>query len=105
MSLLYELLHCVAILTAFSWTPLKIKGDKAIYYRSREGAKVMLVILTDQQVISPKQVCQGCLLANTSGLPRWQNGKLGCGNALSQVERTHPAVYECKMGFRLTNID
>ncbi|MBD2580320.1 hypothetical protein [Oscillatoria sp. FACHB-1406] len=65
----------------------------------------MLVILTDQQVISPKQVCQGCLFANTSGLPRWHNGKLGCGHALSSVERTRPEVYECQMGFRLTNID
>jgi hypothetical protein len=64
----------------------------------------MLVILTDEQVLSPKQVCQGCLLANQSGLPRWQNGKLGCGQALGE-RKNQPTLYECQMGFRVANID
>lgn len=65
----------------------------------------MLVILTDEQILSPKQVCQSCLLANQSGLPRWQNGKLGCGQALGELKQNRPAMYECQMGFRLANVD
>jgi hypothetical protein len=64
----------------------------------------MLVILTDEQVLSPKQVCQGCLLANRSGLPRWQKGQLGCGHAVGKVTANQADVYECEMGFRIANV-
>ncbi|MDY6782949.1 MAG: hypothetical protein SW833_10445 [Cyanobacteriota bacterium] len=66
----------------------------------------MLVILTDEQILSPKQVCQGCLLASHSGLPRWDNGKLGCGQSVDHHKHQNaPPQYECQMGFRLANVD
>jgi hypothetical protein len=65
----------------------------------------MLVILTEQQVISPKQVCQGCLLANSQGLPRWNQGKLSCGYAVGKLGGGQPPLYQCQMGFRIANID
>jgi len=65
----------------------------------------MLVILTDQQVLSPQQVCQGCLLADRKGLPRWHQGKLRCGRALGKLAENQPALYECQMGFRVARVD
>ena len=72
----------------------------------------MLVILTKNQVLSPESVCQGCLLADEGGHPRWKKGRLRCGrliNARSE-EPTQPSItsvspqYQCQMGFRLTQI-
>ncbi len=65
----------------------------------------MLVILNLEQVISPSQVCQGCVLATSSGSPRWHHGKLGCGHSLGQGDKGQPAVFECQMGFKLANIE
>jgi hypothetical protein len=65
----------------------------------------MLVILTEEQIISPQQVCQGCLLADRTGSPRWDQGKLGCGYFLTQPSKERPALYECHMGFRIANIE
>lgn len=65
----------------------------------------MLVILTDEQILSPNQVCQGCLLADKSGQPRWRQGKLGCGHAIGKCTTNQPAQYECEMGFRIANIE
>ncbi len=66
----------------------------------------MLVILTEEQVLSTQQVCQDCLLADRTGLPRWHSGKLDCGHSLAKGENsTHSALYECKMGFRIASID
>jgi hypothetical protein len=65
----------------------------------------MLVILTDEQILSTQQVCQGCLLATHQGLPRWYQGTLRCGQILSQAEHSQPTLYECKMGFRIANIE
>ncbi|OKH22063.1 hypothetical protein NIES593_14110 [Hydrococcus rivularis NIES-593] len=65
----------------------------------------MLVILTDEQIISTQQVCSGCLLANSHGLPRWHHGKLGCGHSLAKADRHSSELYECQMGFVLANID
>ncbi|MBE9114332.1 hypothetical protein IQ249_00325 [Lusitaniella coriacea LEGE 07157] len=65
----------------------------------------MLVILTDEQILSPKQVCQGCLMANRSGLPRWNRGKLGCGQVLDRSRQNRPMLYECQMGFRVAEIE
>jgi hypothetical protein len=65
----------------------------------------MLVILTEQQIIYPTAICQGCLWASSQGEPRWQQEKLCCGrqvrdrNALGQ-----PSAYECQMGFQLVNL-
>lgn len=81
----------------------------------------MLVILTDEQVLSPQNICRGCLLADSQGLPRWRNGKLGCCAASpnrsspgSYPVNPHAATctqvgclesYECQMGFRVANIE
>lgn len=65
----------------------------------------MLVILTDKQVLSPQQVCPGCLLADRKGLPRWHQGKLGCGRFLGKLAQNQPALYECQMGFRVASVD
>jgi hypothetical protein len=78
----------------------------------------MLVILTDEQMLSPQQVCCNCLLATSKGLPRWRQGKLGCGLAIStrrspespevargDRENHPPKWYECQMGFRVAAID
>lgn len=65
----------------------------------------MLVILTDDRVISPQQVCQTCLLADQSGQPRWRGGQLRCGHAVRKLTENQPDQYECHMGFRLVNVD
>jgi hypothetical protein len=65
----------------------------------------MLVILTDEQVLSPSQVCQSCLLADKSGQPRWRQGKLGCGHAIRKCAANQPDQYQCEMGFRVANVE
>lgn len=64
----------------------------------------MLVIVTEQQVLPTKQVCSGCLMADNAGLPRWRKGKLGCGHQIEDRDRHLPKIYECQMGFRVTDI-
>ncbi|MEA5575017.1 hypothetical protein [Anabaena sp. UHCC 0451] len=64
----------------------------------------MLVILTDDQIFAPEQVCQSCLLANNSGQPRWYRGQLRCGQAINKLTEQQSEQYECVMGFRLANI-
>ena len=65
----------------------------------------MLVILTEEQILSTQQVCPGCLLADRGGFPRWRQGKLGCGYYLTKPVENRPALYQCQMGFRIANID
>ena len=65
----------------------------------------MLVIILEDQLLSTQQVCQACLMANQSGQPRWQQGKLRCGRALSKLSNDQPDQYECQMGFRVANIE
>ncbi|NJP09136.1 MAG: hypothetical protein HC866_06315 [Leptolyngbyaceae cyanobacterium RU_5_1] len=65
----------------------------------------MLVILMDNQLISPEQVCQSCLLANQNGQPRWSSGRLRCGRALRKLSEQDPDQFECQMGFRIANIE
>lgn len=64
----------------------------------------MLVIVTDDQIFAPEQVCQSCWLANNSGKPRWHEGKLRCGQAVRQFTEQQAEQFECMMGFRLANI-
>ncbi|MDX2100473.1 MAG: hypothetical protein SFW36_22075 [Leptolyngbyaceae cyanobacterium bins.59] len=66
---------------------------------------MMLVILTGDQLISPHQVCQTCLLADQSGQPRWHHGQLWCGHAIGRLNDKQPEQYECQMGFRVANIE
>ncbi|MEA5582875.1 hypothetical protein VB620_16185 [Nodularia harveyana UHCC-0300] len=65
----------------------------------------MLVILMDNQILVPAQVCQSCLLADGSGQPRWRGGQLRCGEAIRQLNAQQPAQYKCLMGFRIANIE
>ncbi|MBW4521201.1 MAG: hypothetical protein KME16_16065 [Scytolyngbya sp. HA4215-MV1] len=65
----------------------------------------MLVILTDNQMLSPQQVCQTCLMADQSGQPRWQQGRLRCGQAIRKLTEAQPDQFECQMGFRIANIE
>ena len=64
----------------------------------------MLVMIGDEQILSPEQVCQNCLMANRQGLPRWSHGKLSCGRALRESTDKKPTIYECQMGFHLTQV-
>ncbi|WP_310484956.1 hypothetical protein [Chamaesiphon sp. VAR_48_metabat_403] len=68
----------------------------------------MLVVIIDNQIIAPQQVCQACLMADRDGRPRWQQGKLGCGRlirSLNCCSEPQSDTYECQMGFRLVEID
>lgn len=65
----------------------------------------MLVILIKEQLIAPQNVCKSCVLASKSGQPRWNEGKLGCGQAVSKIAEKKPDWYECVMGFRIANIE
>ena len=64
----------------------------------------MLVILANEQIISPRQVCQGCLLADQSGSPRWHDGRLCCGHSLGKPNENQPDLYQCQMGFKLAHV-
>ena len=50
----------------------------------------MLVILMDEQILAPEQVCQSCLLADRSGQPRWRGGELRCGQAIRKLTQQQP---------------
>lgn len=65
----------------------------------------MLVILMDDQLIPPQLVCQTCLLADQSGQPRWQRGRLCCGQSIPVLSEQQPQQYQCAMGFRVAKID
>jgi len=65
----------------------------------------MLVIVMEDQILTPKQVCHSCLLADGSGQPRWRQGQLCCGQAISKLNPQQPDQYECLMGFRIANIE
>ena len=68
----------------------------------------MLMMVTETQILSPQQVCGGCLLANLEGEPRWKSGKLDCGKPLHTGKEPHTGScadrYECAMGFHLALI-
>jgi len=64
----------------------------------------MLVMMMDDQIISPKAVCQSCCWADRSGEPRWRQGNLTCGHPLAKGDRHLPNQYECQMGFRIAQI-
>lgn len=67
----------------------------------------MLVILTEDQLLSPQVVCQSCLLADRQGQPRWHHDRLCCGRLLDQLSDTepHPKQYQCQMGFRVAEVE
>jgi hypothetical protein len=61
----------------------------------------MLVVFTGDRILSPRLVCHNCLLANHQGLPRWQQGKLGCG---SRINLLPSHAYQCPMGFQVAEV-
>lgn len=65
----------------------------------------MLVMLTNNQLLAPGQVCQTCLLADRRGQPRWRQGRLSCGRLIRKTIVNQPQQYECRMGFRIAQID
>ncbi len=65
----------------------------------------MLVVLMENQLLAPEQVCQTCLMADQSGQPRWYQGQLRCGRALRKTADEQPVQYECQMGFRIAQIE
>jgi hypothetical protein len=62
----------------------------------------MIVMIADQQILSPQQVCQNCLLSDQSGLPRWRDSKLGCSKTPLRQTSKQIQVYQCQMGFNVT---
>ena len=75
----------------------------------------MLMMVTDTQILSPQEVCCGCLFASLDGKPRWKSGTLGCGKLVADCQSrdpqsrdsqnsSQPDRYECAMGFRLALI-
>ena len=65
----------------------------------------MLVILIEDQLFAPQNVCQSCLLADQSGQPRWRQGQLRCGQVIRKLAAGQPDQYQCLMGFRIAKID
>lgn len=68
----------------------------------------MLVVIINDRIIAPQQVCQACLLADRDGQPRWRQGKLGCGRIVRTLNCCNEAqsdAYVCQMGFRLVDIE
>lgn len=63
----------------------------------------MLVILIDNQRVEPATVCQSCPMASQSGQPRWQQGRLRCGQPV-KATRQGPTQYKCTMGFRVADL-
>lgn len=65
----------------------------------------MLMILMDNQLISPDRVCTSCLMATQQGQPRWRQGQLRCGRAIAAADEFAVKQYECQMGFRVADIE
>lgn len=65
----------------------------------------MLVVMMDDQLLSPATICQSCLMADQEGQPRFHHGRLTCGRRLLTTHTGQPTQYECQMGFRIASID
>jgi len=65
----------------------------------------MLIMLIDDQLLSPSTICQSCLMAGQNGQPRWEQGRLRCGKAVRKITAGQPEQYECHMGFRIANVE
>ncbi|BAZ46696.1 hypothetical protein NIES4102_37360 [Chondrocystis sp. NIES-4102] len=64
----------------------------------------MIVMIADEQILSAKQVCRNCLMADQSGLPRWHGEELHCGKALQKTSK-QATIYRCQMGFDVTQVE
>lgn len=65
----------------------------------------MLRILINDQILKPQRVCQTCLLADASGQPRTNKGRLCCAQTVRKLAEQQPDQYECMMGFKIVNIE
>ena len=65
----------------------------------------MIVMIAERQILSARQVCQNCLMADRSGLPRWHGSELKCGKILLDLTFTQTKVYQCQMGFNVTQLE
>ncbi len=68
----------------------------------------MLIVIINDRILAPQQVCQDCLLADHDGQPRLRQGKLGCARLvcnLTHCNEPQPTAYHCQMGFKLIEID
>jgi hypothetical protein len=65
----------------------------------------MLVVMMEEQLLSPAAICPTCLMADQAGNPRWHQGRLRCGRLVADNNSGQPPQYECQMGFRIANID
>lgn len=65
----------------------------------------MLLVMMDEQLFAAEAVCQGCLMADQQGQPRFHRGRLTCGRLLAEAQPEQTPQYECQMGFRLANIN
>lgn len=63
----------------------------------------MVVLLTQDQVLSTQQVCQFCMFASQAGEPRWRDGHLACGRLKRQPTQAS-SQQQCPMGFRVVDI-
>ena len=64
----------------------------------------MLVILIEDRVVQPQTVCWNCPMASQSGLPRWNQGRLRCGQLVEKPLEESLPQYECTMGFRVAKL-
>jgi hypothetical protein len=69
----------------------------------------MLIVVMEDRLFPPEQVCHSCLLADGKGQPRWYGGQLRCGQVIhkcgeNKCVEEQPEQYECAMGFRIANI-
>lgn len=65
----------------------------------------MLIMLTDNQLLSPEQVCPNCLWADGQGQPRWDKDQLRCGAPIGCSGDRICKQFRCQMGFRLAQIN
>ena len=65
----------------------------------------MLRVLINDQILKPQRVCQTCLLADASGQPRTNKGKLCCAQVVRKFTEQQADQYECMMGFKIVNIE
>lgn len=65
----------------------------------------MLVVVMENRLVSPCQVCQTCLMASRDGQPRWDRGQLRCGRPVDPRSDLPGDRYQCQMGFLIAKVD
>ena len=69
----------------------------------------MFVVIINDRILAPQQVCQDCVLAGHDGQPRLRQGKLCCAQLICNLNHCssepQPTAYHCQMGFKLVEIE